>query len=122
MEPIDYIKAFKLDQENYEFDREEFIQAFGEDFLSYCDTTEWGRNSETGELYYSRFKEIVKNYEVKYVSISQLRQQLAQGFTKPLSRRLWNAFFAVFVVPYRNKHFPRESQIFNKKWKETQLS
>ena len=34
MEAIDYVKLFKLDQENYDFKREEFISELGKEFLS----------------------------------------------------------------------------------------
>lgn len=104
MEAIDYIKQFRLDQENYEFKREEFLQQFGEEFLEYCQTTPIGRNSETGNLCYFRFKEIVKNFELKFWSISQLKMG------KPFTRGLWNAFFAIYVSPYRQKYFPAISQ------------
>lgn len=39
MEAIDYVKLFKLDQENYDFKREEFISELGKEFLDYCQTT-----------------------------------------------------------------------------------
>lgn len=105
MEAIDYIKLYKLDQENFEFRREEFLQEFGNEFLDYCKTTPIGRNTETGEIYFYRFKEIVKNFEIKFWAISKLK------VGKPLSRKLWNAFFAIYVVPYREKHFPSMAKI-----------
>ena len=42
MEAIDYVKLFKLDQENYDFKREEFISELGKEFLDYCQTTTIG--------------------------------------------------------------------------------
>lgn len=112
MEPLDYIKTFHLDQGN-DFDREPFIQALGQEFLDYCKNTQLGRNTSTGKLYYFRFKEIVKNFEIKFRGISQLRQQLSTGIQKPLSRKLWNAFFAIYVVPYREEHFQRERALMH---------
>ena len=99
MEAIDYVKTLKLDQENFEFKREEFLQTFGKDFLEYCQTTQIGRDSK-GKLAYYRFQEIVKNFEGKFHNISKLKKG------KPLSQGLWKAFYAKFVVPYRTKIFP----------------
>lgn len=100
MEAIDYVKLFKLDQENYEFKREEFISELGKDFLDYCQTTTIGINEKTGTLYYYRFKEIVKNFETKFWAISELK------VGEPFTQKLWNAFFATQVVPIRKKLFP----------------
>ncbi len=100
MEAIDYVKLFKLDQENYDFKREEFISELGKDFLDYCQTTTIGINKKTGTLYYYRFKEIVKNFETKFWAISELK------IGEPFTQNLWNAFFATQVVPLRAKLFP----------------
>lgn len=104
MEAIDYIKEFKLDQENFDFKREEFISKLGKEFLEYCQTTTIGRNPDTGIIYYYRFREIVKNFETKFWAISKLK--VGEGF----SENLWKAFFATQVVPLRAKLFPREQQ------------
>ena len=100
MEAIDYVKLFKLDQENYDFKREEFISELGKEFLDYCQTTTIGINKKTGILYYYRFKEIVKNFETKFWAISKLK------IGEPFTQNLWNAFFATQVVPLRAKLFP----------------
>lgn len=100
MEAIDYVKLFKLDQENFDFKREEFISELGKDFLDYCQTTTIGINKKTGTLYYYRFKEIVKNFETKFWAISELK------IGEPFTQNLWNAFFATQVVPLRAKLFP----------------
>ena len=73
MEAIDYVKLFKLDQENYDFKREEFISELGKDFLDYCQTTTIGINPKYGYIYYYRFKEIIKNFETKFWAISKLK-------------------------------------------------
>lgn len=102
MEAIDYVKLFKLDQENYEFNRDEFLQEFGNEFLEYCQTTPIGRNPKTGVIYYYRFREIIRNFETKFWAISQLK------LGKPFSKGLWNAFFALHVCPFRDKYFPNQ--------------
>ena len=100
MEAIDYVKLFKLDQENYDFKREEFISELGKEFLDYCQTTTIGIDKKTGNIYYYRFREIVKNFETKFWAISELK------IGEPLTQKLWNAFFATQVVPLRTRLFP----------------
>ena len=104
MEAIDYIKEFKLDQENFDFKREEFISKLGKEFLEYCQTTTIGRNPDTGIIYYYRFREIIKNFETKFWAISKLK--VGEKF----SENLWKAFFATQIVPIRARLFPREQQ------------
>ena len=101
MEAIDYVKLFKLDQENFDFKREEFISELGKEFLEYCQTTTIGRDNKSGIIYYYRFREIVKNFESKFWAISKLK------VGEPLSQKLWNAFFATQVVPLRRKLYPK---------------
>lgn len=114
MEAIDYVKLFKLDQENYDFKREEFISELGKEFLDYCQTTTIGINEKTRTLYYYRFKEIVKNFETKFWAISDLK------IGEPFTRNLWNAFFATQVVPLRAKLFPGIQSMVEKLKKESQ--
>ena len=101
MEAIDYVKLFKLDQENFDFKREEFISELGKEFLEYCQTTTIGRDNKSGIIYYYRFREIVKNFESKFWAISKLK------VGEPLSQKLWNAFFAIQVVPLRRRLYPK---------------
>lgn len=101
MEAIDYVKLFKLDQENFDFKREEFISELGKEFLEYCQTTTIGRDNKSGIIYYYRFREIVKNFEFKFWAISKLK------VGEPLSQKLWNAFFATQVVPLRRRLYPK---------------
>lgn len=101
MEAIDYVKLFKLDQENFDFKREGFISELGKEFLEYCQTTTIGRDNKSGIIYYYRFREIVKNFESKFWAISELK------VGEPLSQKLWNAFFATQVVPLRRRLYPK---------------
>lgn len=112
MEAIDYVKLFKLDQENYDFKREQFISELGKDFLDYCQTTTIGINSKTKQIYYYRFREIVKNFQEKFWSISRLK------IGEPFSEKLWNAFFATQVVPLRKKLFPDIQKFIEEKKRE----
>lgn len=108
MEAIDYVKLFKLDQENYDFKREEFISELGKEFLEYCQTTTIGRDNKSGIIYYYRFREIVKNFESKFWAISKLK------VGEPLSQKLWNAFFATQVVPLRGRLYPKMQKMIEK--------
>lgn len=101
MEAIDYVKLFKLDQENFDFKREEFISELGKEFLEYCQTTTIGRDNKSGIIYYYRFREIVKNFEFKFWAVSKLK------VGEPLSQKLWNAFFATQVIPLRRRLYPK---------------
>lgn len=101
MEAIDYVKLFKLDQENFDFKRTEFISELGKEFLEYCQTTTIGRDNKSGIIYYYRFREIVKNFESKFWAISELK------VGEPLSQKLWDAFFATQVVPLRRRLYPK---------------
>ena len=101
MEAIDYVKLFKLDQENFDFKRGEFIAKLGKEFLEYCQTTTIGRDNKSGIIYYYRFREIVKNFESKFWAISELK------VGEPLSQKLWNAFFATQVVALRRRLYPK---------------
>lgn len=100
MEALEYIKMFKMDQPNYDFDRNKFIETFGTEFKEYLESPNFGIDPETGKLPYQRFKEIVKNFELKFKAISDTK------CGKPLSKPLWGAFYAIWVIPLRKKLFP----------------
>lgn len=98
METKDYVKVFRLDQENFQFNRELFMNKLGEDLLEVCQRQQ-KINPSTGRIYYSDFKKVVKYFESKFNEIS--RQSI-----RPLSQNLWKAFFATQVVPIRKLWYP----------------
>lgn len=99
METKDYVKIFRLDQENFQlFNREEFMNKMGEDLLEVCQRQQ-KINPATGHIYYSDFKKVVKHFEDKFNEIS--RQSI-----RPLSQNLWKTFFAIQVVPLRKLWYP----------------
>ena len=98
METKDYVKIFRLDQENFQFNRGEFMNKMGEDLLEVCQRQQ-KINPSTGHIYYSDFKKVVKYFEDKFNEIS--RQSI-----RPLSQNLWKAFFATQVVPIRKTWYP----------------
>ena len=100
MKPEEYITRFRMNQENYEFNRQEFIAQLKFDFLEGIQNSKnW--DPKTGKLPYKFFKEIVKAYELKFQEISNLKNG------RGLSPRLWKAFFATVVVPYRRENYPK---------------
>lgn len=102
MEAIEYVKQFKLDQENFSFNRDKFLHAFGDEFLAYVQNTPDAYCRDPGIPYYFRFKEIVKNFETKFWAISNLKK--GKGFTPGL----WKAFFAIYVCRFRDRNYPEE--------------
>lgn len=100
MKPEEYISKFRMNQENYEFNRQEFIAQLKFEFLeSIQNHKEF--DPIQGKLRYKIFKEIVKAFEIKFLEISKLKKG------KGLSKNLWKAFFATVVVPYRKEHYPQ---------------
>ena len=100
MEALDYIKLLKMDQPNYNFDRNDFIEKFGKEFTLCLQSKEY-LDPELGVLTYPKFKEIVGTFEKKFQDIS------TQKLGKPLSKGLWNAFYAIWVIPARAKLYPK---------------
>lgn len=101
MEAIEYIKKFKMDQPNFEFKREDFVKAFGEDFKACLNNPQiCGIDPATGKLPYPKFKQAVKNFESKFQAISRIK------LGKQLSKGLWNAFYAIWVIPTRASLYP----------------
>ena len=96
----EYISVFRMEQPNYEFNRIEFIKAFGKEFRDDVETL-YEASGKT--LPYLWFKDMVTTYQKKFNDIS---------FTKKgrnLSPGLWKTFYKLHVVPVRALLFP-ESQ------------
>lgn len=99
MEPKEYIKRFKMNQQNFEFSRPEFIACFKLDFLENI-IRHPNRDLESKKLRYKYFKETVKDFEIKFWEISRLRKG------RGLTLGLWQSFFKGVVVPYRSENYP----------------
>lgn len=102
MEIKDYVKIFRLDQENFQFNRKEFLNQLGKDLLELCKSVEKhpsSVNPETGKIFYADFRKVVKYIEAKFNTLSRYS-------VKPLSSNLWKAFFATQVVPLRKLWYP----------------
>ena len=63
MKTKDYIKEFKLDLENYEFNREEFIRALGKEFLDRLELIHIARVNKGMDFPFKVFQELVKEMQ-----------------------------------------------------------
>lgn len=102
MTPQEYITQFRMGQENYEFSREEFMQAFSKDFLdSFQKLPKLPETNKYGGVpTYTGFKDLVAKFQKKFWAISE------QKPGKNLTKALWNAFYAITVLPTRAKYYP----------------
>jgi hypothetical protein len=102
MKTKDYIKEFKLDLENYEFNREEFIRALGKEFLDRLELIHIARVNKGMDFPFKVFQELVKEMQTKFWSISNKK------VGKPFTPELFSAFYASAVIPAREKYFLEE--------------
>ena len=102
MTPKEYVTQFRMGQENYEFSREEFMQEFSKDFLDcFQKLPKLPEDSKYGGVpTYSRFKGIISEFQSKFWKISDLKPG------KNLTQGLWRAFYAITVIPTREKYYP----------------
>lgn len=112
----EFIKQFKLNEENFEFNREDFLTELYKYFLEILyksvnpSSTNYDSNIvekdllsyvESGRLTWEMFKHGIKQTEQKFWSISNKKVGL------PFSRKLWGAFYAIHVIKVRSKLFPK---------------
>lgn len=113
MEPIDYIKTFKLDEENYEFNRTKFLKQFREDFFEYLNNDQLGLDTN-GKMHFDRFRAITASFLQKFNAISRLRAQMRADH-RGLSKNFWGYIYAHIIIPEREKRFPQEHRAILKR-------
>lgn len=101
MDALEYVKRFKMDQPNYSFDRNAFVEAFGKEFRDSIHILEQRLLAEDHVIPYTTFKQLVNGHQEKFNKISELK------LGKPLSKGLWNAFYALHVIPLRGTLYPQ---------------
>lgn len=102
----EFIKRFKLDQENYEFNREDFLKELNNYLLEIVHNAQVSASDFTFDI----FKQCVNQVAQKFWAISN--KKVGGCFSK----NLWNAFYGIYVVPLRAKHFPQiEAEIQKKR-------
>lgn len=100
MKTKEYIKQFKLDREHYNFNREKFMEAFGQEFNDRIEATITACKKMQVQFTYEKFLHAVKEQQDKFRNISNKK------VGEPFSEGLFSAFFALHVIPLRASLFP----------------
>ena len=100
MKTNEYVKQFKLDRENYNFNREKFMEAFGQEFKYRIEAMITACQKMKVQFTYEKFLHAVKEQQDKFQSISNKKAG------EPFSEKLFSAFFALHVIPIRANLFP----------------
>lgn len=110
MKTIDYIKKYGLNKNNKslsKLEKDEFFKDLEKELLERIQ--ERARNYTEDNLPYRIFQILVKQVNDKFWAISNKKKGIAFTF------ELWNAFFAIKVIPIRNKYFPEMEKFKHKK-------
>jgi hypothetical protein len=110
MKTNDYIKKYGLDKNNKslsKLEKDEFFKDLEKELLERIQ--ERARNYTEDNLPYRIFQILVKQVNDKFWAISNKKKGIAFTF------ELWNAFFAIKVIPIRNKYFPEMEKFKHKK-------
>lgn len=100
MKTQEYVKQFKLDREHYNFNREKFMEAFGQEFNDRIEATLTACKKMQVQFTYEKFLHAVKEQQDKFWNISNKK------VGEPFSEGLFSAFFALHVIPLRASLFP----------------
>lgn len=100
MKTREYIKQFKLDREHYNFNREKFMEAFGQEFKDRIEATITACKKMQVRFTYEKFLHAIKEQQDKFWNISNKK------VGEPFSEGLFSAFFALHVIPIRASLFP----------------
>lgn len=110
MKTNDYIKKYGLDKNNKslsKLEKDEFFKDLEKELLERIQ--ERARNYTEDNLPYRIFQILVKQVNDKFWAISNKKKGIAFTF------ELWNAFFAIKVIPIRDKYFPEMEKFKHKK-------
>lgn len=100
MKTAEYIKQFKLDTPNYNFNREKFMEAFSQEFKDRIEAMITACKKMQVQFTYEKFLHAIKEQQDKFWQISKKK------LGEPLSDGLFSAFFALHVIPLRANLFP----------------
>lgn len=100
MKTQEYVKQFKLDREHYNFNREKFMGAFGQEFKDRIEATITACKKMQVQFTYEKFLHAIKEQQDKFWNISNKK------VGEPFSEGLFSAFFALHVIPLRASLFP----------------
>lgn len=100
MKTQEYVKQFKLDREHYNFNREKFMEAFGQEFKDRIEAIITACKKMQVQFTYEKFLHAIKEQQDKFWQISNKK------IGEPFSEGLFSAFFALHVIPLRASIFP----------------
>lgn len=100
MKTQEYVKQFKLDVPNYQFNREKFMEAFGQEFKDRIEAMVTACKKMHVSFTYEKFKHLVKEQQDKFWNISNKK------IGEPFTEKLFSAFFAIHMIPIRAELFP----------------
>ena len=100
MKTAEYVKQFKLDKPHYNFNREKFMEAFGQEFKDRIEAMITACKKMQVQFTYEKFLHAIKEQQDKFWNISNKK------LDKPFSEGLFSAFFALHVIPLRATLFP----------------
>lgn len=104
-----YVGKFKLDQENFEFQREELLKDLSLDFLELIEKEKITSKGTKDGFTYQKFKNCVNQIETKFWAISNKKIGL------PFTKKLWSAFFAIYLSKLRGELFPEVQALLDQK-------
>lgn len=114
MKTAEYVKQFKLDKPNYNFNREKFMEAFGQEFKDRIEAMITACKKMQVQFTYEKFLHAIKEQQDKFWQISKKK------IGEPLSDGLFSAFFALHVIPLRANLFPNIHEEIEERRKEAQ--
>lgn len=95
-----YIKEFNLN--GAKVDQKGFMKAFGEEFIQKLNEDRKTFEDNNRVFDYNMFSNLVRQYEIKFWSISNKRRG------KAFSEKLFGYFYANYVIPARKELFPEK--------------
>lgn len=114
MKTAEYVKQFKLDKPNYNFNREKFMKAFGQEFKDRIEAMITACKEMQVQFTYEKFLHAIKEQQDKFWQISKKK------IGEPLSDELFSAFFALHVIPLRANLFPNIHEEIEERRKKAQ--
>ena len=114
MKTAEYVKQFKLDKPNYNFNREKFMEAFGQEFKDRIEAMITACKKMQVQFTYEKFLHAIKEQQDKFWQISKKK------IGKPLSDGLFSAFFALHVIPLRANLLPNIHEEIEERRKKAQ--
>lgn len=94
-----YIKKFRLDQENFQFKRQAFLDDFSKNFLDRVNNYP-EKNPKTNCITYKNFKAVIDHFNA-------ITDEINAAVGNKITPGLWRAFYAQTIIPLRKVLFPR---------------